>query len=153
MLIQCLKNENEELKYNNQRMRRLIEILFAFANNVAGLLGHDELNIEFAKENLEKTKDFLNQLELEIESLLNNESKGRESKWSQIEEKLLYKPQDNNLMKSYSIKEEREGEQNKLGKCAACNLGCNASLKGCSPLFVQKNFNSTNFPSNKRAKQ
>lgn len=141
MLIECLKGENDELKYQNQKIKRIAEMLLQFVNNLNALFEKDELSFEHCKDLPEDLQEILNALESDIERLLNDKNTAQDSKWKNIEDKLLYRPQDSLKQEQY---QEPDTSNYKIGKCSACDLGCNTTLKGCNPLFAKKDLNPTN---------
>lgn len=146
MLIECLKGENDELKYQLQKIKRITDMLLQFVNNLCALFEREEVNFDYCKDYPEYLQETLNGLEMEIERLLNDKNNSQDVKWKNIEDKLLYRPSDSLKQDQF---QEPDGQNYKMGKCSACDLGCNTTLKGCNPLFAKKDLNPTNLPQNK----
>ena len=66
-----------------------------------------------------------------------NSGNESDEKWNDLQNKLLNKKITLKEQKS-NEEEEEVGNDWKSGKCAACDLGRNVSLKGCSPFFCKK---------------
>ena len=137
MLIDCLKGENYDLKELNAKYKKMLDLLFAFVNELNQLFNLEEISIEQCKENINDLVDDLNTLKENIFSLLH--SNENDEKWNELQNKLLNKKLVINEPKLSKDDEENEVENDwKSGKCAACDLGRNVSLKGCSPYFCNK---------------
>lgn len=137
MLIDCLKGENYDLKELNAKYKKMLDLLFAFVNELNQLFNLEEISIEQCKENINDLVDDLNTLKESIFSLFH--SNENDEKWNELQNKLLNKKLVINEPKLSKDDEENEVENDwKTGKCAACDLGRNVSLKGCSPYFCNK---------------
>ena len=136
ILIECLKTENYDLKELNANYKKMLDLLFRFVNDLNDIFNHEEISIEQCKEDINYLNDDLNVLKEDIMNLINSGNESDE-KWNDLQNKLLNKKITLKEQKS-NEEEEEVGNDWKSGKCAACDLGRNVSLKGCSPFFCKK---------------
>ena len=142
MLLDCLKGENYDMKELNNKYRKMMELLFKFINELNELFNHNEISIEQCKDNINELVNDLEMLKQDILNLFNSvNGNGNEEneKWNNLQDKLLNKRVVMEMPVNQNKEEEYEvGNDWKSGKCPACDLGRNVSLKGCSPFFCKK---------------